>query len=157
MRTRILVVLVVALLFLVPAILYAQTHQVGWFAPDLRSPQFLAEEVRSELAKSTYVARRDLPASEAIFVEYGGVREDLLVWEHPTPAIGAGKRGTVEKVVVTERSIQILFREKCGIIILTYDVGDLRDKNVPELVDLARAGLNAVFQLWEVRRPKLST
>jgi hypothetical protein len=145
------------MLFLVPAILYALTYQVGWSTPDLRSPQFLAEEVRSELAKATYVARRDLPASETIFVEYGGVREDLLVWEDSTPAIRAGKRGTVEKVVVTERSIQVLFREKCGIIILPYDVGDLRDKNVPELVDLARAGLNTVFQLWEVRKPKLPT
>lgn len=158
MGSRSLGIVTTALWLLVPVSLGAQWQKPERFAPDLRSPELLAEEVRAELAKTTYLARRDLPAGEDIFVEGGRVQEMLArTWRPRAVAVGAGQRATVLKVIVTETSIQVLFREKCSVIIVSEGEQDLRDRNVPELVELTRSGLSVVFHIGGNLKRKLPT
>lgn len=159
MGSRSIVIAAVALWLLVPASLGAQWQKPERFAPDLRSPQLLAEEVREELAKTIYLARRDLPAGAEIFVEGGRVQEEMLArTSRPRAvAVGAGQRATVLKVIVTETSIQVLFRQKCSVIIVSEGGQDLRDRNVPELVEMARSGLSVVFHIGGNLKRKLPT
>jgi hypothetical protein len=159
MGSRSLVVVAVALGLLVPTSVSAQWQKPERFAPDLRSPELLAEEVRAELAKTTYLARRDLPAGEDIFVEGGRVPEEMLArTSRPRAvAVSAGQGATVLKVIVTETSIQVLFREKCSVTIVSEGEQDLRDRNVPELVGLARSGLSVVFHIGGNLKRKLPT
>ncbi len=159
MGRRSIVIVTVALWLLVPARLGAQWQKPERFAPDLRSPQLLAEEVREELAKTTYLARRDLPAGQDIFVEGARVQGEMFArTSRPRAvAIGVGQRATVLKVIVTETSIQVFFREKCSVIIVSEGGQDLRDRNVPELAELARSGLSVVFHIGGNLKRKLPT
>ena len=159
MGSRSLATVTVAVWLLLPASLGAQWQKPERFAPDLRSPELLAEEVRDELAKTIYVARRDLPAGEDIFVKGGRVQDEMLARTSRSQAVavGAGQRATVLKVIVTETSIQVLFREKCSVIIISEGEQDLRDRNVPKLVELAWSGLSVVFHIGGNLRRKLPT
>ena len=146
MRLVSVLVLILTLFLLLPGIVQGQRYQAEWFAPDLRSPQLLASEVREVLAQATYLARRDLAACDNILVDEGRVREEVLLRarEHPV-AVAAGTRAKVARVVITEKTIQVVFHDKCSVVILPGGDRDLRDLNVPELLNLTRIGLRSVF------------
>jgi hypothetical protein len=154
MRSRSVLAVLVALLFLTPAMVGADRNKAGPVGG------VRAEDVLKELAKTTFTARRDLPAEENIFIENGKVMEELFLLsqrEHPV-AVAAGKTATVSKVILMDTALQILFREKCGFVILTGEQQDLRNMTLPQVVDVARRGLGVVFQINSAdQKPKLPT
>ena len=159
MRSRFPFVVAVSLL-LVSAVSSGRDPKAGPVTQDLHSPQVRAGEVFRELAKTTYTARRDLPASENIFIEDGRVMEELLAFtmrERPL-AVAAGQPARVSRVILMDTAIQVLFQEKCGLVIITPDDQEVRLMSVPQLIDLARRGLNLVFEVYPAdQKPKRST
>ncbi len=153
MRSRSVLAVLVALLFLTPAMVGADRNKAGPVGG------VRAEDVLKELAKTTFTARRDLPAEENIFIENGKVMEELFLLsqrEHPV-AVAAGKTATVSKVILMDTALQVMFREKCGFVILTGEQ-DLRNMTLQQVVDVARRGLGVVFQINSAdQKPKLPT
>lgn len=142
MRYRIAVgVVVVALL--APRMLAAQDEKPAPASPDIR-----AAELKTELLKNTYTAKRAIPESDNIFVENGRVVEALFTMEregHAT-ALESGKTTSISKVVLLDRAIQVFFaNDKCALLILTKGERRTADMAPPELLELARQGIGALF------------
>jgi hypothetical protein len=144
----------VALLFLTPTMVGVDRNKAGPVGG------VRAEDVLKELAKTSYTARRDLPAEENIFIEDGRVMEELFLLsmrEHPL-AVAAGKTATVSKVILMDTALQVLFREKCGFVILIGGGQDIRNMTLPQVIDVARRGLGVMFQTNSAdQKPKLPT
>jgi len=105
-------------------------------------------ELRAELAKSAYTAKRSLPASEDIFVENGQVIEALFVLtvrEKPV-ALAAGSTTSVSKVVLLDRGLHIYFADnRCAVIVLTREDKLVKDMSARQLLDLAKEGIGVLF------------
>jgi hypothetical protein len=153
MRAGSMWVVLVSILFLSPAMVGKDRTKAGPVGG------VRAEDVLKELAKSTFTARRDLPAEENIFIENGKVMEELFLLsqrEHPV-AVAAGKTATVSKVILMDTALQVIFHEKCGFVILTGEQ-DLKNMTLPQVLDVARRGLGVMFETSSAdQKPKLPT
>ncbi len=109
-------------------------------------------ELRKELAKSAYTAKRSLPASEDIFVENGQVIEALFVLtvrEKPV-AIPAGSTTSVSRVVLLDRGLHIYFADnRCAVIVLTKEDKLIQDMSTRQLLELAKEGIGVLFESKE--------
>lgn len=136
----------VVLLMATGAVIWAQK------TPAMVLAERRAAELRAELARSAYTAKRSLPASEDIFVENGQVIEALFVLtvrEKPL-AIPAGSTTLVSKVVLLDRGLHIYFADnRCAVIVLTKDDKLVKDMSVRQLVDLAKEGIGVLFTAKE--------
>ncbi len=145
MRGRIVLLLVLLLLLLAPRTLSGQAETAG---PAVQPPDTRAADLLAELGKSTYTAKRAIPATENIFVESGRVMDGLFSrarQEHGT-AVAAGKITTVTKVVLLDRAVQVfLEKDQCALIILPKEDQFVKDMTLPQLLELARAGLGTLF------------
>ena len=143
MRFR-FVALLLALLLVAPGLLLAQQKE----EPDQTVPDTRTANVLAELSKFTFTAKRAIPTSDGIIVENGRVMEELFGWlvrEHPA-AIPARQTATVSKVVLLDRAVQVFFANvKCALLILSKDSKRAADMTAPELLELARQGIGALF------------
>jgi hypothetical protein len=146
-------VLFIVLMLLAAWPLFAQGPQPA----AARAPEEVrAAEVLAALSKSTYTAKRPVPESENIFVDNGKLMEALYALarqEHPI-AIPAGKPAAVSRVVLLDKAIHVFFAEdKCALLILTKENQSVRDLTVPELIDLAKKGVAALFTVKDAAKP----
>jgi hypothetical protein len=146
MRIRKLLVVVVPIV--TAAVVAAQSGRT----PAMVLAERRGAELRAELAKSAYEAKRSLPASEDIFVENGQVIEALFVLtvrEKPL-AIPAGSTTFVSKVVLLDRGLHIYFADnRCAVIVLTKEDKLIKDMSARQLLDLAKEGIGVLFTAKE--------
>lgn len=126
------------------AVVLAQSRKT----PEVVLAEKRGAELRAELSKSAYTAKRSLPASEDIFVENGQVIEALFVLtvrEKPV-ALPAGSTTSVSKVVLLDRGLHIYFADnRCAVIVLTKDDKLIKDMSTRQLLDLAKEGIGVLF------------
>lgn len=155
MRTRLvlLLLLLLLLLLMLPPAVSGDIGKDVKEGPAATQPDTRAADLLAELAKSTYTAKRAIPAMDGIFVENGRVMEGVFVQarsDHET-AVAANRSATVSKVELLDRAIQIFFAEgKCALIVLPKGDQSIANMPLPELVDLAHRGISALF----VAKPK---
>ncbi|MBI3667472.1 MAG: hypothetical protein HY236_14805 [Acidobacteria bacterium] len=143
MRFRVMV-LSLALMLAVPGLLVAQQKE----APEQMAPDTRAADLQVELSKITFTAKRNIPSSDGIIVENGRVMEELFGWlvrEYPA-AIRARQTAAVSKVVFLDRAVQVFFADgKCALMILAKEDRLATDMKGPELLQLVRQGIDALF------------
>lgn len=149
----------IALLLAAPLPLVAQLPGAGeeWHPPDLRPV-----EVMNQLSKWDFTANRNIPASDSIFVEQGRVIEGLFsaALAEKEVAVASGARTKVSSFVILDSAIQVfLEKDACALIILTENGLPTQAMTVEQLVNLARAGLAALFKtdMPEPKTPRLPT
>lgn len=150
MRTRIvlLLLLLLLLLLMLPLAVSGDIGKDVKEGPVASQPDTRAADLLAELAKSTYTAKRAIPAMDGIFVENGHVMEGVFAQgrsDYET-AVAANRSVTVSKVELLDRAIQIFFADgKCGLIVLPKEDRSIADMPLPELLDLAHKGISALF------------
>ena len=123
-------------------------------APDAAEAR--AAEVQATLAKTTFLAKRAIPASENIFVEDGKIVESLFAQtrQENDTALAAGKPATVSKVLLLDKAVHVFFdNDKFALLILTKEDQKIADMTPAQLVELARKGIAALFNVKEAPKP----
>jgi hypothetical protein len=136
-------------LLLGPGTLLARSDESAQVTQRELTIEMRAEEVRKELSSATYTARRNLPMSEGLFVENGRLIEELFAFNSlaSRPAVTAGEPATVWKVVLMTKAVQVFFKERFAVIVMTEGDRETKDMTTPQLVSLARRGLGTVLQI----------
>ncbi len=146
--------LLIALLMLLSAgPLFAQAEKA---APPPVAPDTRAADVVAILNKSTFTAKRAIPASENIFIEDGKVIEALfaLARHKNGVALPAGRTAAVSKVVLLDKALQVFFaNDKFALMILTKDNKSVDDMTADQLVELAKQAMAVLFSTKEGSKP----
>ena len=143
MRNRLLFL---TILLLAPLPLAGQADKPA--TPAQPSPEVRAAELRAELSKVTYTAKRTIPASDNIFVENGAVIEAIYQLERDQHEVAVPARQTapVSKVLLLDRAIQVFFAsDKCALLIVAKENQHTVDMTAAQLLTLAREGIGALF------------
>lgn len=138
----------------------------GIFAP-AEQPQQPAQprdtrpaDLLKELSRSVYIAQRNIPASDGIFIEEGRVVEAMyaLAREQHETVVPAGETTRVSKVLLLDRAVQVFFADdKCALLILPKGNKATADMTLAPLVELARNGIKALFDAKPARSPSRIT
>jgi hypothetical protein len=146
--------LLLALLLLLSAgPLFAQAEKA---APPPAAPDTRAADVVAILNKSTFTAKRAIPASENIFIENGKVIEALfaLARQENGVALPAGRTAAVSKVVLLDKALQVfLASDKFALMILTKDNKSVDDMTADQLVEMAKQAMAVLFSTKEGAKP----
>jgi hypothetical protein len=146
--------LLIALLMLLSAgPLFAQAEKA---APPPAAPDTRAADVVATLNKSTFTARKAIPASENIFIEDGKVIESLfnMARQENGVALPAGRTAAVSKVVLMDKALQVFFaNDKFALMILTKDHKSVDDMTADQLVELAKQAMVTLFSTKEGTTP----
>ncbi len=146
--------LLIALLMLLSAgPLFAQAEKA---APPPAAPDTRAADVVAALNKSTFTAKRAIPASENIFIEDGKVIESLfsLARQENGVALAAGRTAAVSKVVLLGKALHVFFaNDKFALMILTKGAKSVDDMTADQLVELAKQAMAPLFITKEGMTP----
>ncbi len=131
-------------LFLMPVLLVAQTEKAP---PAAAAPDTRAADLLAELSKSTYTAKRAIPATDSIFIEDARVIEALFNSARDRGiAIPSSKPATISKVLLLDRAVQVFFADgKCALLILAKEDQRVESMTLAQLADLAKKGIAALF------------
>jgi len=147
------VLLIIILMLLSAGPLFAQAEGA---APPPAAPDTRAADVMAILNKSTFTAKRAIPASENTFIEDGKVIEALfaLVRRENGIALPAGRTAAVSKVVLLDKALQVFFaNDKFALMILTKDGKSVDDMTADQLVEIAKQAMAALFSTKEGTKP----
>lgn len=145
--------LIILLMLLLAGPLSAQAEKA---APPPTAPDNRAADVVAILNKSTFTAKRAIPASENIFIEDGKVIEALfaLARRENGIALPAGRTAAVSKVVLLDKALQVFFaNDKFALMILTKDGKSVDDMTADQLVEMAKQAMAALFSTKEEMKP----
>lgn len=144
---------IVVLMLVVAGPLMAQAEKE---APPPAAPDTRAADVQAVLNKSSYTAKRAIPATENIFIEDGKVIEAMFAMARQENGIAlpTGQTASVSKVVLLDKALQVFFaNDKFALMILTKDNKSVNDMTMEQLVELAKKGVATLFTLKDATKP----